>query len=130
MKFYMNLLLSNDADEYILFLINSVPMQQFNEFIECIDKKKNWYEELCCCYFEKNNEMYEYYRFETFEGDTYKLAYDEFLKYVKLAIVRFYLGSKDEKNKDSIREAIKNTIFKSSLDNIDASLMIDVPLIG
>lgn len=126
----MNLLLSNDADEYILLLINSVSMQQFNEFIECIDQKKNWYEELCCCYFETNNEMYEYYRFETFEGNTYKLAYDEFLKYVKLAIVRFYLGSKDEKIKKSITESIKNTIFKSSLDNIDTSLMIDVPLIG
>lgn len=126
----MNLLLSNDADEYILLLINSVSMQQFNEFIECIDQKKNWYEELCCCYFETNNEIYEYYRFETFEGNTYELAYDEFLKYVKLAIMRFYLGSKDEEIKKSITESIKNTIFKSSLDNIDTSLMIDAPLIG
>lgn len=125
----MNLLLSDEAEEYIIFILNSVSMSEFTNFIAAIDRKANWYEELCCCYFEQANE-YEYYRFETFEGNTYKLGYDEFLKYVKLAIIRFYLGCEEDNMKKSILSSIENTIFKSVLDNIDTSLKLDIPLIG
>lgn len=126
----MNLLLSNEADEYIILLINSIPMSKFNSFIKHISQKKNWSEELCCCYFETLNDDFEYYRFETFEGLTFKLSYDEFIKYVKLAIIRFYIGSKDEKSRNEIMESIDNTVFKSILDSIDISLAINTPLIG
>lgn len=125
----MNLLLSNEADDYILLILNTVPMSKFNSFITSIDKKANWSEELCCCYYEQINEN-ESYRFETFEGDTFRLSYQDFLKYVKLAIIRFYLGCEEDNMKKSILSSIENTIFKSVLDNIDTSLKLDIPLIG
>ena len=126
----MNLLLSDEADEYILLLINAVPISKFDEFIKAIDKKKGWFEELCCCYFETINGNEEYYRFETFEGDTYKLSYEKFLDYVRLSIIRYYLGVECNEIKESLREKIKGTVFESALDNVDASLSIDSPLIG
>lgn len=68
----MNLFLSSDADEYIILLINSVSMSKFEKFIKAIDQKEDWIEELCSCYFETENNNKEYYRFETFEGNTYR----------------------------------------------------------
>ncbi|MBQ3408395.1 MAG: hypothetical protein IJH12_04225 [Clostridia bacterium] len=124
----MNLFLSSDADEYIILLINSISVSEFEKFIKAIDKKEDWIEELCCCYFETENNK-DYYRFETFEGNTYKLFYEKFIEYVKLAIIRYYLGNKSDEMKKSLRETIKNTIFEQVLDNIDSSLAIDVPLI-
>ena len=125
----MNLLLISDADEYILLLINTVSMSKFNEFVETINQKGDWSEELCCCYFETAEENEEYYRFETFEGDTYKLLYEKFLNYVRLAIIRYYLGSKSDEARNTLRETIKNTVFDSVLDNIDPSLASGVPLV-
>ena len=58
----MNLFLSSDADEYIILLINSISMSRFDNFIKAIDKKEDWIEELCCCYFEKESNK-EYYGF-------------------------------------------------------------------
>lgn len=124
----MNLFLSNDADEYICILINSISMSRFDNFIKAIDKKEDWIEELCCCYFKKENNK-EYYEFETFEGNTYKLSYEKFIEYVKLAIIRYYLGNKSDEMKKSLKATIKNTIFETVLDNIDLSLAIDIPLI-
>jgi len=126
----MNLLLSNDADEYILLLVNTVSMPKFNNFVETISQKGNWSEELCCCYFETTKENEEYYRFETFDGGTYKLSYEKFLDYVRLAIIRYYLGSKSDEARKLLRETIKNTVFESVLDNVNLSLAIDFPLIG
>ena len=126
----MNLLLSSDADEYILLLINTISMSKFNTFVETISRKGNWSEELCCCYFETAKGNEKYYRFETFEGDTYKLSYEKFLDYVRLAIIRYYLGSKSDEAKKLLRETIKNTVFESVLDNVNLSLSIDFPLIG
>ena len=126
----MNLFSSCDADEYIIFLINSVSMSEFENFIKSIEQKKNWYEELCCCYFEIGSDNKEYYRFETFEGNTYKLNYEKFIEYVSLAIIRYYSGNISDKMKKSIKETIKNTIFEKVIDNIDSSLAIDMPLIG
>ncbi len=126
----MNLLLRSEAEEYILLLINTVSMSKFEDFVENIISKKDWYEELCCCYFESNNNGDEIYRFETFEGDTYKMSYNNFLSYVKLAIIRYYLGSDTDEMKERLKEKIKNTVFESSLENIDTSLAINLPLIG
>lgn len=126
----MNLLLSTEADEFILLLINTIPMSKFSQFIHNIDQKKNWSEELCCCYFENDNCNNSYYRFETFEGNTYKLSYDDFLEFVRLAIIRFYLGSKEDEMQLSIKDSIANTVFHSCLNDIDDSLALDIPLIG
>ena len=68
--------------------------------------------------------------FETFEGNTYKLFYEKFIEYVKLAIIRYYLGNKSDEMKKSLKETIKNTIFEQVLDNIDLSLAIDMPLMS
>ena len=126
----MNLFLSSDADEYIILLINSVSMSKFEKFIKAIDQKEDWIEELCSCYFETENNNKEYYRFETFEGNTYKLFYEKFIEYVKLAIIRYYLGNKSDEMKKSLKETKKNTIFEQVLDNIDLSLAIDMPLMS
>ena len=126
----MNLFLSSDADEYIILLINSVSMSKFEKFIKAIDQKEDWIEELCSCYFETENNNNEYYRFDTFEGNTYKLFYEKFIEYVKLAIIRYYLGNKSDEMKKSLKETIKNTIFEQVLDNIDLSLAIDMPLMS
>lgn len=126
----MNLLFSHEADEYIILLINSVPISKFESFINKIIQKENWSEELCCCYFESEGENVELYRFETFEGDTYKLSYSKFSDYIQLAIIRYYLGSKSDEAKKRLEATIANTIFESSLNNIDSSLATDIPLIG
>ncbi len=126
----MNLLLNSEAEEYVLLLINAVSMTKFNDFIKAISKKYNWHEELCCCYFETNDNDEEYYRFETFEGDSYRIAYESFLSYVRLAIIRYYLGIDSSKSKETLKEVIKNTVFESTLDNVNSSLAIDFPLIG
>ena len=55
--------------------------------------------------------------------------YNYFLDIVKLAIVRFYLGTDDVKIKESLKEYIKNTVFDSVLDHIDSSLASGVPLV-
>ena len=75
------------------------------------------------------NDNKEYYQFETFEGDTYRMSYNDFLDIVKLAIIRFYLGTDDVEIKESLKEYIKNTVFDSVLDNIDSSLASGVPLV-
>lgn len=126
----MNFLLYHEADEYIVMILNDLSKSEFFRFIKCIDQKAYWSGELCSCFFETANENDEYYQFETFEGNSYKMSYGEFLKYVELAIIRFYLGSKDDKDKETIKEVIDNTIFESVLDNVDPSLAIDKPLVG
>ena len=117
----MNLLVNNEANECVELLINTLAACHFKKFIECVNKKENWTAELCWCFFEKSNDNKEYYQFETFEGD--------FLDIVKLAIIRFYLGTNDVKIKESLKEYIKNTVFDSILDNIDPSLASGVPLV-
>ena len=94
----MNLFLSSDADEYIILLINSISMSRFDNFIKAIDKKEDWIEELCCCYFEKESNK-EYYGFETFDGNIYKLSYEKFIEYVKLEIIRYNLNNKRDEMK-------------------------------
>ena len=125
----MNLLVNNEANECVELLINTLAACLFKKFIECVNKKENWTAELCWCFFEKSNDNKEYYQFETFEGDTYRMSYNDFLDIVKLAIIRFYLGTNDVKIKESLKEYIKNTVFDSILDNIDPSLASGVPLV-
>ena len=125
----MNLLVNNEANECVELLINTLPARHFQKFIECVNKKENWTAELCWCCFEKSDDNKEYYQFETFEDDTYRMSYDDFLDIVKLAIIRFYLGTDDVEIKESLKEYIKNTVFDSVLDNIDSSLASGVPLV-
>ena len=125
----MNLLVNNEANECVGLLINTLPARHFQKFIECVNKKENWTAELCWCFFEKSDDNKEYYQFETFEDDTYRMSYDDFLDIVKLAIIRFYLGTDDVEIKESLKEYIKNTVFDSVLDNIDSSLASGVPLV-
>ena len=124
----MNLLVNNEANECVELLINTLPARHFQKFIECVNKKENWTAELCW-FFEKSDDNKEYYQFETFEDDTYRMSYDDFLDIVKLAIIRFYLGTDDVEIKESLKEYIKNTVFDSVLDNIDSSLASGVPLV-
>ena len=125
----MNLLVNNEANECVELLINTLPARHFQKFIECVNKKENWTAELCWCFFEKSDDNKEYYQFETFEDDTYRMSYDDFLDIVKLAIIRFYLGTDDVEIKESLKEYIKNTVFDSVLDNIDSSLASGVALV-
>ena len=125
----MNLLVNNEANECVELLINTLPARHFQKFIECVNKKENWTAELCWSFFEKSDDNKEYYQFETFEDDTYRMSYDDFLDIVKLAIIRFYLGTDDVEIKESLKEYIKNTVFDSVLDNIDSSLASGVPLV-
>ena len=125
----MNLLVNNEANECVELLINTLPARHFQKFIECVNKKENWTAELCWCFFEKSDDNKEYYQFETFEDDTYRMSYDDFLDIVKLAIIRFYLGTDAVEIKESLKEYIKNTVFDSVLDNIDSSLASGVPLV-
>lgn len=92
-------------------------------------RKKTGQPSFVGAFFEKSNDNKEYYQFETFEGDTYRMSYNDFLDIVKLAIIRFYLGTNDVKIKESLKEYIKNTVFDSILDNIDPSLASGVPLV-
>ena len=125
----MNLLINNEANECVELLINTLPARHFQKFIECVNKRGSWTAELCWCFFEKSDDNKEYYQFETFEDDTYRMSYDDFLDIVKLAIIRFYLGTDDVEIKESLKEYIKNTVFDSVLDNIDSSLASGVPLV-
>lgn len=125
----MNLLVNNEANICVELLINTLPASHFKKFIECVDKKENWTSELCWCSFENTDENKEYYQFETFDDDTYKMSYDDFKDIVKLAIIRFYLGTDDIEVREAIKECIKNTVFDSALDNIDPALASGVPLV-
>lgn len=53
---------------------------------------------------------------------------NEFVDIVKLAIIRFYLGTDDKEMKEALEEHTKNTIFDSILDNIDPTLGSGIPL--
>jgi len=57
------------------------------------------------------------------------MPYDEFLEVVKLAIIRFYLGTHDDKSKEMLKDSVKNTVFESALVNIDPLLASDIPLV-
>lgn len=125
----MNLLVNNETNECVELLINTLQACHFKKFIECVNKKENWTAELCWCFFEKSDDNKEYYQFQTFEDDTYKISYDDFLDIIKLVIIKFYLGTDDVKIKESLKGYIKNTVFDSVLDNIDPSLASGVPLV-
>ena len=125
----MNLLVNNEANECVELLINTLPACHFKKFIECVNKKENWTAELCWCFFEKSDDNKEYYHLETFENNNYRIYYDNFLNIIKLAIIRFYLGTDDVKIKESLKEYIKSTVFDSDLDNIDPSLASGGPLV-
>lgn len=121
----MNLLVNNETNECVELLINTLQACHFKKFIECVNKKENWTAELCWCFFEKSDDNKEYYHLETSD----RIYYDDFLNVIKLAIIRFYLGTDDIKIKESLKEYIKNTVFDSVLDNIDPSLASGVPLV-
>lgn len=127
----MNLLFDEDIKnkQYfdIILLINAVKESKFNSFIETISSKSNWVEELCCCTFDDSDD--EYYLLETFEGNDFTMHYDEFIKYVKLAIIRYLLACESEENKEATKKTVNNTIFASVLNNIDESLASGVPLV-
>lgn len=127
-ELFMNIFVNYEVNECVVLLINSIPACHFKKFIECVDKKENWAVDLCWCYFEKSDDNKEYYQFETLEDNTYRMSYDDFVDIVKLAIIRFYLGT-DDVNKESIKEYIKNTVFDAALDNVDPSLASGVPLV-
>lgn len=123
----MNLLVNGETDECVELLINAIPGSHFIKFIDEVINKKNLVSELCWCNFKSIND-YECYQFETFMDDTYEMSYSEFVEIVKLAIVRFYIGT-DDKMKVCLKEHIKNTIFDSILDHINPSLDSGIPLI-
>lgn len=125
----MNLLMNNEVNYCVALLINSLSVCHFKKFIECVNKKDNWTDELCWCTFEKSDDNREYYVFETFEDDTYTMPYDEFLEVVKLAIIRFYSGTNNEENKKMLKDSVKNTVFESALVIIDALPASDIPLV-
>lgn len=124
----MNLLINGEGNECVILLINTIPRAHFIKFIDSVIFKENLASELCWCSFEIEDGK-EYYRFETFEDETYELSYSEFVDIVKLAIIRFYLGTDDKEMKDALEEHTKNTIFDSILDNIDPTLDSGIPLV-
>ena len=63
--------------------------RRFNDFIQAILMKKDWIEELCCCYYMEEENRYD---FETDEGDRFVMPYDDFAEYVKLATARYLLA--------------------------------------
>ena len=128
----MNLLFNYDfkkEEEFdVILLINAVTESKISSFVNTISSKGNWSEELCCCYFEKNGNN-ECYRFETFEGNSFRINYNKFVDYVSLAIIRYLLGCKVEENIVLFKKSIRNTIFVSALNDIDESLSTGVPLV-
>ncbi len=125
----MNLLVNNETNECVELLINTIPASHFIKFIDCVNRKERCVSELCWCFLEKSDDNKEYYYFETFEDETCTLFYDDFVSIVKLAIIRYYIGTDDAKIKAELKEHIKNTVFDSILDSIDPSLTSGVPLI-
>lgn len=123
----MNLLVEGEADECVIMLINAIPGMYFTKFIDEVINKRNLSSELCWCEF-KNLDDYEYYHFETFMDDIYEISYSDFIEIIKLAIIRYYIGTCDER-KILLKEYVKNTIFDSILDNIDSSMDSGIPLV-
>ena len=127
----MNLIVNSDlikeSDFDIILLINAVSPTYFHSFIKTIAEKGDWHEELCCCYFETIDNV-EYYSFETFEDNNFRLTYDEFSHYVKLAIIRYLLGWKYDEDKKKLEEIVKNTSFSSVLNEVDEAYSIGLPL--
>lgn len=116
-----------DSDFDIKLIINAISLTSFHTFVKTIAGKGDWCEELCCCYFEKIDNV-EFYSFETFEDNNFRLTYNEFLHYVKLAIIRYFLGWKYDEDKKKLEEIMVNTSFSSVLNEIDESYSTGLPL--
>ena len=128
----MNLIFEKDIKTpnhfEVILLINAVTERRFDDFINAIVNKDDWIEELCCCYFQvKNNN--DGYLFETCEGNEFYMLYEEFIEYVKLAIIRYLVGCKAEENKQNIKHIVSNTILSDLLNNVPSSSSLDIPLV-
>lgn len=128
----MNLLFDkdiNNKDRFdIVLLINAVTEKNFGDFITAISDKKDWIEELCCCYFEVNNNS-DSYLFETFEGENFYMLYEDFIEYVKLAIIRYLNNCKNTENREQIRAIVARSIFADLLESSYINDDLKVPLI-
>lgn len=127
----MNLLFKDDLscenDLAIVMLINSVPECSFNDFILTIIKKKDWVENLCSCYF--NSQVPQSYSFETDDGNEISVTYEDVLKYVKLAIIRYLQGCRIEANRIETEQLLQGTILSSVLNSLDKTPRSGIPLI-
>lgn len=128
MNFIVKSDLVRESDFDITLIINALSPKCFLSFVERIAEKGDWYEDLCCCYFEFIDNI-EYYRFETFEGNKFRLTYNEFLYYVKLAIIRYFLDWESNEDKKQLELIVKNSSFSSVLNEIDESYSTGIPLI-
>ena len=128
----MNLLVDSDLIKEshiaVFFLINGVSPQFFHRFIKAIDKKGDWNDQLCSCYFETIDNV-EYYRFETFEDEISRVTYNEFIHYLKLAIIRYLFAWGGEEDINKLKEILKNTSFAFILDEVDESYLTEIPLV-
>lgn len=127
----MNLLfkddLSHDNKFAIVMLINSVPECDFNDFILSIIEKKDWVENLCSCYF--NAHIPQSYSFETDDGSEILVDYESVLKYLKLAIIRYLQGCRNEANRIETEQMLKYTTLSSVLNLLDKTPRSGIPLI-
>ena len=117
-----------ESDFGATLMIQSVLPSTFHKFVKAIDEKGDWVTELCSCYFEKSDNE-EFYRFETFEYECFRSTYNEFIYYLKLAIIRFFLDWEYEEHKKILEEIVKNTSFSSVLNEIDESYSTGIPLV-
>lgn len=128
MNFFVESDSIKESDFGAIMMIESVPPSTFHKFVKAIAEKADWCEELCWCYFEMIDNV-EFYLFETFEDNNFRLTYNEFLHYVKLAIIRYFIGWKNDEDKKKLEEIVMKTSFSSVLNEIDESYSTGFPLI-
>ena len=92
-----------------------------------IIKKKDWVENLCSCYF--NSQIPQSYSFETDDGNEISVTYEDVLKYVKLAIIRYLQGCRIEANRIETEQLLQGTILSSVLNSLDKTPRSGIPLI-
>lgn len=128
----MNLLFDDDIKNKehfdIILLINAVTERRFGDFISAILSKKDWIEELCCSYF-REKDGHSTYLLETFEDNNFYMDYDEFVEYVKLAVIRYLNNCTNEENKNRIKEMVEKSSISDLLDNLSNRDEKRVPLV-
>lgn len=126
----MNLIFEKDLvykhDEPIARLINSVREGAFCDFITAITERKDWHEDLCCCYYQSGESMS--YRIETSEG-AFVISYGQTAEYVELGIMRYLQGCGDPEKQERILRLIQNTVFSSAEYLVDQMPPTGIPLI-
>ena len=77
----------------LILLINDFGKDKFENLVESINQKKPLLAELCSATFE-NKDGEEYYYFDTDEGETIYILYDEVQYYKKIALDRYQKNMK------------------------------------